>query len=288
MHRDGRDNVLADHNEHGWALPFLDGGATPEKNAEWLGKYFQMLKRSATSPQSDRYRPDLERCTDLAAHYLVKTDWFVDAPLQQLVRLGSNLSKHPRRATCMQAVAWIAGEVLEHDSLPELSAKNLALLANALSKNTRSDRCEQAVARLGRVLLRERLDRDLTAQGASKVLNALSKWPGSPACRSAGESLGERVASDDTLLQEMNAETVASTFTALSKWLDSPVSQMTGRLMAEQIANDTPLVEDMDERHLAELLNAMSKWPENRSCRKGAGAWPNGSRTTMPGSTRCS
>ncbi|MCV3211840.1 type III effector protein [Mesorhizobium sp. YC-39] len=262
-----RDNLLADRNEYGWALPFLDGGATPEKNAGWLDKYLQMLRRSATSPQSNQYRPDLERCTDLAAHYLVKTDWFVDAPLQQLVRLGSNLSKHPRRATCMQAVAWIAGEVLEHDGLPELSAKNLALLANALSKNTRSDRCEQAVARLGRVLLRERLDRDLTAQGASLVLNAMSKWSGNPDCHSAGERLAGRIAHDAALIWEMGAQAVANSLNALSKWPDSSASQSASERLAERISNDVDLVRDMDAQNVANSLNALSKWPGSPACR---------------------
>ncbi|WP_284274063.1 XopAD/skwp family type III secretion system effector [Bradyrhizobium iriomotense] len=262
-----RDNVLADRNGYGWALPFLDRGATPEKNAGWLNRYFQMLGRSATSPQSDQYRPDLERCTDLAAHYLVKTDWFVDAPLHQLVHLGSQLGKHPGRATCMQAVAWLAGEVLEHDSLPELSGKNLALLANALSKNTRSYRCEQAVARLGRVLLRERLDRDLTAQGASLVLNAMSKWSGNPDCHSAGERLAGRIAHDAALIWEMVAQAVAISLNAVSKWPDSPACQNASERLAERIANDAGLVRDMDAQNVANSLNALSKWPGSPACR---------------------
>lgn len=264
-----RDNVLADRNEYGWALPFLDGGATPGKNAGWLDRYLQMLMRSATSPQSDQYRPDIERCTDLAAHYLVKTDWFVDAPMQLLAHLGSKLSKHPRRATCMEAVAWIAGEVLENDSLQELSAKNLALLANALSKNTASYRCEQAVSRLGRALLRERLDRDLTAQGTSLVLNAMSKWYGNPDCHSAGERLAGRIAHDAALIRQMEAQHVANSLNALSKWTDTPACQSASERLAKRIANDTGLVRNMDAQHVANSLNALSKWPGNPACRSG-------------------
>ncbi|WP_445219707.1 XopAD/skwp family type III secretion system effector [Bradyrhizobium sp. Pa8] len=262
-----RDNVLADRNGYGWALPFLDGGATPEKNAGWLDRYFQMLSRSTTSPQSDQYRPDLERCTDLAAHYLVKTDWFVDAPLQHLVHLGSQLSKRPRRAACMEAVAWIAGEVLEQDSLPELSGKNLALLANAFSKNIRSDRCEQATARLGRVLLRERLDRDLTAQGVSLVLNAMSKWSDNPDCHRAVEHLAERIAHDTDLTWEMQRQAVANSLNALSKWPDSLACQSACEGLAERIANDAGLVRDMDQQNVTNSLNALSKWPDSPACR---------------------
>ncbi|WP_084801755.1 XopAD/skwp family type III secretion system effector [Bradyrhizobium sp. Ec3.3] len=262
-----RDNVLAERNGYGSALPFLDGGATPGKNAGWLDRYFQMLSRSAASPQSDQYRRDLERCTDLAAHYLVKTDWFVDAPLQHLVRLGSQLSKHPRRTTCMQAVAWIAGEVLEHDSLPELSGKNLALLANAFSKNTSSDRCEQAVARLARVLLRERLDRDLTAQGGSLVLNAMSKWSGNSDCHRAVEHLAERIAHDADLTWEMGGQALANSLNALSKWPDSPACQNACEGLAERIASDAGLVRDMDAQNVTNSLNALSKWPGSPACR---------------------
>lgn len=279
-----RDNALAYRNGYGWALSFLDGGATSEKNAEWLDRYLQMLLRASVSQQSEGHQSDLERCTDLAAHYLVKTGWFEDASLQRLVYLGNTLAKYTERPACMEAIAWIAGEVLEHDSLSELSVKNLALLTNALSKNSESKNCERAVARLGRNLLRKRLDQDTL--GISQLLNALSKWPDNPDCRQTAERLARRIADNDSaLVRGLDARTVANWLNALSKWPEESGCQRVGNRLAGRIAEGNgALVWKMEAQHVANSLNALSKWPDHPDCPEAAKALA--ARLTNDGSLR--
>lgn len=50
------------------------------------------------------------------------TGWFEGASLKQLAHVGNKLSKHQNLPACMEAIAWIAGELTQADDLVGLGA----------------------------------------------------------------------------------------------------------------------------------------------------------------------
>ncbi|QUP58051.1 type III secretion system effector protein [Ralstonia nicotianae] len=263
-----RNNELAEHNGYGLALIFLEAGAAPEENVRRLTNYlFALQAASFSASLPDRHQ--LSRCVDLAAHYLSKTPWFEHVPLWQLVTPGNLLSKYPDRPACLQALSWIAGQVLAPERMPALREKDLTLLANALSKNIGCGRSEQAVARIGRHVLRIGT-RDFKAQGVSLILNACSKWAGNPDCRDVAEALATRLAGDAVLRRAMDAQAVANALNALGKWPEQAGCRDAAVAMAVRVANDAALRQAMNAQQVANTLNALSKWPERVECRSAA------------------
>ncbi|MHA6823507.1 XopAD/skwp family type III secretion system effector [Ralstonia pseudosolanacearum] len=262
------NNILAQRNGCGQALVFLDPAVSADENARRMGNYLWVLSQS--SAPAGRYgQRQLERCVDLAASYLFKTNWFDQAPCTQLSNLGNLLSKYPSRPAAMEAIAWIAGQVLAPARLPRLNGKQLALLANAFSKNTDSQRCERAVARIASQGLDDCAEA-LATQSVSLLLNAMSKWPDNAICRTAAESLATWLAEDVGMLREMSAQHVASTFNALSKWPESDACGKVVERLAERVAKESRLRQALSAQQVANALNAMSKWPKAAACRAGA------------------
>ncbi len=259
-----RENVLARHNGYGLALVFLHRSVPAEENTRRLVDYLLILSKS-TFQASLRERGDLGRCADLAAHYVLKTNWFEDTPLHRLADLGNMLSKHPNRPACIEATAWIADQVLKPGRLPRLDGKQLALLANAFSKHTGSARCERAVARLANQLLHEPVE-VLAAQSVALLLNAVSRWPDNGACRAAAEHLAVRLDRDDRLRRALSAQEVASALNALSKWPEADACQKAAEHLAARLDRESGLLRAMDAQGVANALNALSKWPEAAAC----------------------
>nr|WP_238135718.1 XopAD/skwp family type III secretion system effector [Xanthomonas fragariae] len=262
-----QDNELARRMECKLALPFLDEGNNAETNAQRLNKYLQIINNAGPAPSLTQ--DDLDRCTDLAAEYLYKTGWFNGASLAQLAHVGNKLSKHPDQPACMQAIAWIAGQVEQTDARLGLHARELALLLNAFAKNTDSSRCERAAARLARYLQREhRTRQSLKAQGISLALNAFSKWFDHPDCRSMAHSLAARLADDRPLRNQLNPQGVANALNALSKWPDTQDCEAAASALASRLADERRLRNALNSQEVANALNALSKWPGRASCGK--------------------
>ncbi|MGA4095227.1 hypothetical protein ACI2TN_03375 [Ralstonia nicotianae] len=258
-------NVLAKRNGYGLALVFLAAGATPEENVRQLTNYFFALQ-AASLRASQPERRQLGQCADLAAHYLFKTPWFARAPLRPFVMLGNLLSKYPDQPACLQALSWIADQVLAPAQMPALGEKDLALLANALSKNSGCGRSEQAVARIGRHVVRAGAG-DFRAQSVSLMLNACSKWSGNADCRDAVEVLAARVSEDAALQRDMAAQAVANALNALSKWPERIGCRNAVLALAVRVATDVALRCRMKPQEVANALNALSKWPDRIECR---------------------
>ncbi|MGA4398852.1 hypothetical protein ACI2S1_03955 [Ralstonia nicotianae] len=258
-------NVLAKRNGYGLALVFLAAGATPEENVRQLTNYFFALQ-AASLRASQPERRQLGQCADLAAHYLFKTPWFARAPLRPFVMLGNLLSKYPDHPACLQALSWIADQVLAPAQMPALGEKDLALLANALSKNSGCGRSEQAVARIGRHVVRAGAG-DFRAQSVSLMLNACSKWSGNADCRDAVEVLAARVSRDAALQRDMAAQAVANALNALSKWPERIGCRNAVLALAVRVATDVALRCRMKPQEVANALNALSKWPDRIECR---------------------
>ncbi|MEF9387442.1 XopAD/skwp family type III secretion system effector [Ralstonia solanacearum species complex bacterium KE056] len=263
------DNILAQRNRCGQALVFLDGTVPADENARRVGDYLWVLSQSSSAQAGWQGQRQLECCVDLAASYLFKTHWFDQAPCTQLSNLGNLLSKYPSRPAAMEAIAWIAGQVVASVRLPRLNGKQLALLANAFSKNTDSQRCERAVARIASQGLDD-CEEALATQSVSLLLNAMSKWPDNAACRATAERLATWLADDAGMLREMSAQHVASTFNALSKWPDSVACGKVVERLAERVAKESRLRQALSAQQVANALNAMSKWPKAAACRTGA------------------
>ncbi|WP_460198945.1 XopAD/skwp family type III secretion system effector [Xanthomonas campestris pv. passiflorae] len=265
------DNELAHCMRGEMALPFLEEGLHAQVNANRLDKYLQLVA-SAQRARGATSR-DLDRCTELAAQYLYQTGWFEGASLKQLAHVGNKLSKHPQQPACMEAIAWIAGQVDQADDLRGLAGYPSALLLNAFAKNTDSGRCERAVARVARHLLRDDQARQsLSAQNISLAFNAFSKWPDHPDCQAAAHRLAARVASDNRLRYAMDAQSVATTLNALSKWPDTAVCGGAVGALAERLADEVRLRKDLSPQELTNALNALSKWADNEVCAAAASA----------------
>ncbi|WP_409349092.1 XopAD/skwp family type III secretion system effector [Ralstonia syzygii] len=263
-----QDNIVAQRNGYGLALVFLSQAVSSEENTRRVTDYFLVLSAAALRAPPP-VRQDLQRCADVAAHYLSKTNWFEGTPLYQLVHASNLLSKYADRPACLNAIAWVAGQVLMPEVLPRLSAKQLSLLANAFSKNQGSEHCEQAVARIGRQLLHEHVG-EYPAQSVSMLLNAFSKWPGNLACRTATERLAARLADDADLRQVMTAQAVANSLNALGKWPDSTDCRAAAECLATRLIDDDSLRQALDEAQVANSIGAMGRWPDSGNCRAAA------------------
>lgn len=263
-----RDNTLAQRNGYGLALMFLDGSVPPEENARRLDGYFFALGAASAPTHAEPHRQvrGLEQCVEMAACYLFKTRWFMDAPLEKLAELGNLLSKYPRQPASMAAIAWIAGQALKPGPLPRLGAKELTLLANAFSKNGDSGRCEQATARIGRHLLHDGGEQTFEARQIGLLLNAFSKWPGDTDCRAAAEYLAARLERSPGLRQAMDAQAVATAINGLSKWPETAVCRNVAEHLASRLVHEAALLERMTATAVAASLNGLSKWPKAEIC----------------------
>ncbi|CAD7729990.1 hypothetical protein LMG31884_44240 [Xanthomonas hydrangeae] len=259
------DNELADRMRGGMALPFLEKSLHAQVNASRLDKYLQLVANAQCARGATPR--DLDRCTEIAAQYLYQTGWFEGASLKQLAHVGNKLSKHPNQPACMEAIAWIAGQLDQADDLVGLGGYPYSLLLNAFAKNIDSGRCERAVARMARHLLRDDQARQsLSAQAISLALNTFSKWSDHPDCQAAAHRLAARFASDNRLRCAMNAQGVATTLNALSKWPDTSVCGAAVGALAERLADEARLRKDLSPQELSTALNALSKWPNSPVC----------------------
>ncbi|QBH05496.1 hypothetical protein EYC57_22095 [Xanthomonas oryzae] len=260
------DNELAHRMRNGMALPFLEESVNAQVNAQRLDKYLQLIATARRARTGVTPR-DLDRCTELAAQYLSGTGWFEGASLAQLAHVGNKLSKHPNQPACMEAIAWIAGELTQVDDLVGLGGYPSALFLNAFSKNLDSGRCERAVARLARHLRRDDNARQsLSVQNISLALNAFSKWPDNPDCQAMAHRFAALVASDDRLRSAMDAQGVATALNALCKWPDTPDCGNAVSALAERLADESRLRNELKSQELGNALNALSKWADTPVC----------------------
>ncbi len=265
------DNELAHRMRGGMALPFLEESPHAQVNASRLDKYLQLVADAQRARGANL--DDLDRCTELAAQYLYQTGWFEGTSLKQLAHLGNKLSKHPNQPACMEAIAWIAGELTQVDDLVGLGGYPSVLLLNAFSKNLDSGRCERAVARLARHLRRDDHARQtLNAQSISLALNALSKWSDNPECQATAHRFAALVASDYRLRCAMDAQSVATALNALCKWPDTPDCGNAVSALAERLADESRLRKELKPQELGNALNALSKWADTPVCAAAASA----------------
>ncbi len=259
-----RANVLAQQNGYGLALVFLDAAVPPEENTRRLDGYLLALN-AASFRAPPKIRLDLLDCVDMAAHYLTKTVWFEGAPLHQLANLANLLSKYSNRSACAQAVAWIAGQVLQPGQSLQLTAKLLALLTNAFSKHPASQPCEQAVAHIGLHVLDKPVN-DWPPQSIGLLLNAFSKWPGNADCTTAAKYLITWLCQPDSQLQALDGRGIATVLNAVSKWPGSATCRTAAKQLASWLSGHTGLLHALDAQGVANTLNGLCKWPEVKVC----------------------
>ncbi|RWB47002.1 MAG: type III effector protein [Mesorhizobium sp.] len=268
-----KDNELAHRIAGGLALPFLEGSVNAQTNAERLDKYLQMIVNARRATGAGITHRDLDRCTALAAQYLCETGWFEGVSLKQLAHVGNKLSKHPNQQACMDAIAWIAGQLEQADDLSGLRGYPSVLLLNAFAKNINSGRCKRAVARLARYLQRDDQARQsLDSKDIGLALNTFSKWFDNPDCQSMAHSLAALLASGSRLRHAMDAQSVANTLNALSKWPDTAVCAEAAKALAGRLVDEPTLRNTLNAQEVASALNALSKWPDTAVCAEAAKA----------------
>ncbi|UIF88876.1 Type III effector protein (Skwp5) (plasmid) [Cupriavidus necator] len=259
--RMARENVLAQRNGYGQALVFLRPDYAGD-NLHFLDLYLQKLQvRNKVRNIPPARANDVREAVELAAHYLVDTDWCRGAPAASYVHFANKLSKHADSEICRLALRSIATELLRPGALHRLNGRQAAMLCNALSKAPERPACCDAVSGLVRHLRSHGLIPGLNAQDMSNLLNALSKWPYDGRVRENALELARRVAADAPLRESMNAQAVAITVNALSKWPDEADARQAVLPLAGRVASDAGLRQRMDGQHVANALNAFSKWP---------------------------
>ncbi|UIF89390.1 Type III effector protein (Skwp5) (plasmid) [Cupriavidus necator] len=259
--RMARENVLAQRNGYGQALVFLRPDYAGD-NLHFLDLYLQKLQvRNKVRNIPPARANDVREAVELAAHYLVDTDWCRGAPAASYVHFANKLSKHADSEICRLALRSIATELLRPGALHRLNGRQAAMLCNALSKAPERPACCDAVSGLVRHLRSHGLIPGLNAQDMSNVLNALSKWSDDGRVRENALELARRVAADAPLRESMNALGVAITVNALSKWPDEADARQAALRLAERVTSDAKLRQRMDGQHVANALNAFSKWP---------------------------
>ncbi|MBY3180058.1 type III effector protein XopAD, partial [Rhizobium leguminosarum] len=270
-----KENQLAHRITGRLALPFLEERLDAESNADLLDKYLQPITDARRDPGARIMHRDLDRCAELAAQYLCETRWFEGAPLKKLADVGNKLSKHPNQQACMDAIAWIAGQLDERrfNELSVLRGYQSVLLLNAFAKNINSVRCERAVARLARYLESDDQARQsLNSRDIGLALNTFSKWFDNPGCQSVAHSLAARLASDSRLRHAMDAQGVANALNALSKWPDTAGCKNAAEALAGRLTAEPWLRNTLNAQGVANALNALSKWPDTADCKNAAEA----------------
>ncbi|UIF88373.1 hypothetical protein KAF44_23225 (plasmid) [Cupriavidus necator] len=259
--RMARENVLAQRNGYGQALVFLRPDYAGD-NLHFLDLYLQKLQvRNKVRNIPPARANDVREAVELAAHYLVDTDWCRGAPAASYVHFANKLSKHADSEICRLALRSIATELLRPGALHRLNGRQAAMLCNALSKAPERPACCDAVSGLVRHLRLRGLIPTLNAQDMSNLLNALSKWSDDGRVRENALELARHVAADAPLRESMNALGVAITVNALSKWPDEADARQAALRLAERVTSDAKLRQRMDGQHVANALNAFSKWP---------------------------
>ncbi|UIF88780.1 hypothetical protein KAF44_26290 (plasmid) [Cupriavidus necator] len=259
--RMARENVLAQRNGYGQALVFLRPDYAGD-NLHFLDLYLQKLQvRNKVRNIPPARANDVRETVELAAHYLVDTDWCRGEPAASYVHLANKLSKHADSEICRLALRSIATELLRPGALHRLNGRQAAMLCNALSKAPERPACCDAVSGLVRHLRLRGLIPTLNAQDMSNLLNALSKWSDDGRVRENALELARHVAADAPLRESMNALGVAITVNALSKWPDEADARQAALRLAERVTSDAKLRQRMDAPHVANALNAFSKWP---------------------------
>ncbi|MEZ0190487.1 XopAD/skwp family type III secretion system effector [Ralstonia solanacearum] len=264
-----RDNILAERNGHGRALVFLVPDGDAEANIGLLGHYLAKLGDGGRGRIDPALRDGIRACAELCAGYLVHTSWFEGAPVATYSHLANKLSKFPDRAACMEALAWIAWQVMLPRQLHRLSDRQAAMLVGGLAKNARSDVCRDAILRITGWLLDDDATRErLNAFQVPMLLNALSKWPAHEDAKFFVLQLADLMAPPSQLLYALDGQGVANSLNALSKWpsearTEKPVLRMAKRLVAEP-----DLLLSMREQEVTSSLNALSKWAHREEAKQ--------------------
>ncbi len=256
-----RDNILAERNGHGRALVFLIPCGDAEANAGLLGHYLAKLGDGGHRRIAPALRDGIRACAELCAGYLVHTPWFEGAPVATYSHLANKLSKFPDRTACMEALAWIARQVMLAPYLHRLGDRQAAMLVGGLAKNARSDVCRDAILRVTGWLLDDDATRErLNAFQVPMLLNALSKWPAHEDAKFFVLQLADLMAPSSQLLYALDGQGVANSLNALSKWPGEARTEKPVLRMAERLVAEPDLLRSMREQEVTSSLNALSKW----------------------------
>ncbi len=267
-------NVLAEACGH-HALVFVEARDHAESNLCWIDRYLFALSSCRTTEDPGEHRRR-ERCVELAAHYLIKTDWFERAPVPKLAHVANKLSKFADRAVCTAALGWVADQLSLAGRLRCLDAKTLALLANALAKAADQTACERGIQCLARRLYSPdvRYEADLSgmlnAQDIANTLNALCKWSGNIDCQQAAWRLARHIYHTSTLVRQSNGQDMSNMLNALSKWPENNDCQQAAWRLARHIYHTPTLLGRGNGQDISNTLNALCKWPENNDCQQAA------------------
>ncbi|MHC6083021.1 XopAD/skwp family type III secretion system effector [Ralstonia solanacearum] len=264
-----RDNILAERNGQGRALVFLIPCGDAEANAGLLGHYLAKLGDGGHRRIAPALRDGIRACAELCAGYLVHTSWFEGAPVATYSHLANKLSKFPDRTACMEALAWIARQVMLAPYLHRLGDRQAAMLVGGLAKNARSDVCRDAILRVTGWLLDDDATRErLNAFQVPMLLNALSKWPAHEDAKFFVLQLADLMAPPSQLLYALDGQGVANSLNALSKWPGEARTEKPVLRMAERLVAEPDLLRSMRELEVTNSLNALSKWAHREEAKQ--------------------
>jgi hypothetical protein len=255
-------NVLAHRNGYGAALFFIGSHLSPAQNLSRLSIYLFHLSRG--KPANTREKNTIREGVELAAHYLVKTDWFETGASPGMSMVANKLARFmdfKEFPATKLAMASLADQMTYLQPETRLAAKHFALLCNAFSKLSKHESGNEAISFLARYLIDEQCSlHSFDAQNFANILIGLSKWRDAE-CGAATRLIAQYLVAHPWKLDEFEAQHFANTFIGLSKWPDAECGAAT-RLIAQYLVAHPQKLDEFEALDFANTFIGLSKWPD--------------------------
>ncbi|WP_246048900.1 XopAD/skwp family type III secretion system effector [Brenneria rubrifaciens] len=264
------NNIVAKRNGVGCALIFVQADDRQDINFRLLGNYLQKLSTN-TPHNSPLLMSKTRQCASLAANYLMHTGLFSNAHPNNYAHLANKLAKHTQSQECIDALDWVARQILRSDQeqFQDLKDHEICIMTFGFLRNPQSEACRDATLRAAHELMRRQAPSlQQHARNTSAMLSALSRWPEHDDVKGMALQLAERIILDNRMVQAMDKLAISTCANALCKWPGREEAKEAVLTLTKGIKKHTVSLSDVDEQWVANILNALSKWPESERARK--------------------
>ena len=252
-------NMLARRNGYGQALCFLSNLRTFD-NHRYLSSYLIGLHESSFLREHKAY---VAQQVQLAAYYLIKTDWFASGRNKHRAILVLHLGRYPHDALCLRAIDAIAKLMCGAPSEPPLVDITAGRVLDVFARQRDSADCAAVVARLSV----EGDVRTYSPRRYAKALRALSRFRSDPCCRAATLKLTEHLNKHQSLRDALHVQDMSHMLNSFSTWSDEPACRSASGLLAHRLLNDPMLCDTMQIVDLCHLLISLGHQQNEPLCR---------------------
>ncbi|RLM27456.1 hypothetical protein BIY29_02085 [Brenneria alni] len=222
-------------------------------------------------PPSPMLMLKTRQCASLAANYLMHTDWFSNAHPYYYTHLANKLSKHTKSPECINALEWLARQILhsDQDQFHDLKDYEICILTSGFLRNPQSESCRDATLYVAHELMqRQTASQEQQMRNTAALLTAFSRWPQHDGIKEMALQLAERIATNKSLIQSMDKLALSTCAIALAKWPKSERAKEAVLMLTRDIRKHPAFLHKIDEQWVANILNALSKWPESERAGK--------------------